>query len=533
MENIQRTYFHYIRPEWEEDVRCRIQNYIFYWSEQKNTRQGFCTRCGREMIALREDQYPEWRDFFKAKHNSEGRCPVCGNAVMFRAMGKLRNPGTLDHAVRMLFVDVFSPEKVWVRGFYINVKYRSYTEQPEFDFSEVVRYELTPGHAEMWARKYSHLCGRSEWTRRKSIGEPWPLSNMGNLIEYDIGNLAPLEGTFLRYIPFEEFFEREYPVKPNRSYDYWTYTNRIPWGRILSCAARYTFAVEMAVKHEMFDLLDDLICRNNKHACHINWNAKNPRQFLRGISKKDFKAILYAAQDSDILNIMDHHKYLGLSVEDIQEYARYFDCGCVRELGTQLEDDPVEIMKYLLKQRYHNSGIDTLRDYRQAAETLGRDLTVPTIRWPKNLKAAHDEFTKAAEVLQKEIAHAEYVEGRYRRYRRLYEYVEDEFMVIVPERLSDIKLEGELQHHCVGGYIERHADGTTVILFVRRTLLPLSPLYTAELTPDGKLRQIQGYHNEAEYKPTPEADAFVKRWLAEVQRRLAKDKKRKKKEEAA
>lgn len=529
MANLQSKSFHYIRPEWEEDVWCRIRNYIFYWSEYPDIRRGFCTRCGAEMEALRTDG-GMWKEFYKAKHNSEGYCPVCGNYVMFRALGKLRNPSTLDHAVRMLFVDVFSPEKVWVRGFYINVKYRSYTEQPEFDFSEQVRYELTPGHAEMWARKYSHLFGHSEWGKRKSIGEPWPISNMGTLIEYDIGNLAPLENTFLRYIPFEEFFDREYPVRT--SYN-WAYTSRIPWGRILSCAARHTFAVEMAVKNRMFDLLDDLICRSNKHACHINWNAKNTRQFLRGIKKKDFRAIMNAAQDGDLLNFMDHYKYLNLSVAESQKYARYFDYGLIRELSNQTDDDPVEIMKYLLKQGYHDNGISVLRDYRQAAEILGRDLTVPTIRWPKNLTEAHDEFTKAAAALQKEIAHAAYAEGKYRRYRNLYEYIEDEFMVIVPEQLSDIKLEGELQHHCVGGYIDRHANGTTVILFVRRTMLPLSPLYTVEISPEGKLRQIQGYHNYTANKPTPEADAFVKRWLAEVQRRLAKDKKRKKKEEAA
>lgn len=528
MGNIQGEAYRYIRPEWEEDVWCRIQNYIFYWSDWKNTRQGFCTRCGREMEAFRTDN-GAWQDFYKAKHNSEGQCPVCGKSVMFRAMGKLRCPGALDHAVRMLFVDVFSPEKIWVRGFYISVLYRSYTEQPEFDFSEEVRYELTPGHAEMWARTYSNMFGHREWKKRKSIGEPWLLSNRGDMIEYDIGNLAPLDGTFLRYIPFEKFFEREYPV---REYYGWAYTNRIPWGRILCGAARHTFAVEMAVKKGMFDLLDDLICRNNKHACHINWNAKNPRQFLRGIKKKDFKAIMCAAQDGDLLNLMDHYKYLNLSVRDARKYAECFDYGLIRELGIQLGDDPVEIMKYLLKQRYHDNGISVLRDYRQAAETLGHDLTVPTIRWPKNLTAAHDEFTKAAAALQEEIAHAAYANGKYRRYRQLYEYLEDEFMVIVPEQLSDIKLEGELQHHCVGGYIDRHANGTTVILFVRRTMLPLSPLYTVEIAPDGKLRQIQGYHNYTANKPTPDADAFVKRWLDEVQRRLAKDKKKKKKEES-
>lgn len=430
----------------------------------------------------------------------------------------------------MLFVDVRSPECVWLRGFYIDVKFRNFIETPEVSFGEMVRYELTPGKATMVARTYSDFAGYTKWKQRKSIGEPWPISNMGTLIEYDIGNLAPLENTFLRYIPFEGFFEREYPVRTSYS---WAYTSRIPWGRILSCAARHTFAVEMAVKNKMFDLLDDLICRSNKHACHINWNAKNPRQFLRGIKKKDFRAIMNAAQDDDLLNFMDHYKYLNLSVAESQKYARCFDYGLIRELSNQTDDDPVEIMKYLLKQGYHGNGISVLRDYRQAAEILGRDLTVPTIRWPKNLTAAHDEFTKASAALQKEIAHAAYAEGKYRKYRQLYEYVEDEFMVIVPEQLSDIKLEGELQHHCVGGYIDRHANGTTVILFVRRTMLPLSPLYTVEISPEGKLRQIQGDHNYTVNKPTPEADAFVKRWLAEVQRRLAKDKKRKKKEEAA
>ena len=106
-------------------------------------------------------------------------------------------------------------------------------------------------------------------------------------------------------------------------------------------------------------------------------------------------------------------------------------------------------------------------------------------------------------------------------------------MAIVPEQLSDIKLEGTIQHHCVGGYLDRHATGSTIIIFIRRTMLPAIPLYTVEISPDGTLRQIQGYHNEERNKPTPEADAFVKRWLAEVQRRLVKDKKKKKKEEAA
>jgi hypothetical protein len=126
-----------------------------------------------------------------------------------------------------------------------------------------------------------------------------------------------------------------------------------------------------------------------------------------------------------------------------------------------------------------------------------------------------------------------YRKKTYPKYRSLYEFEEGEYVAMVPEQLSDIKLEGKIQHHCVGGYIDRHAEGQTIIVFIRRSMLPAIPLYTAEISPDGALRQIQGYHNETKYKPTPDADSFVKRWLDEVRRRVAGAKKQKKKEEAA
>ena len=149
------------------------------------------------------------------------------------------------------------------------------------------------------------------------------------------------------------------------------------------------------------------------------------------------------------------------------------------------------------------------------------------------LYIALDEATKAADHLKTEMQFTSYRKKVYPKYRDLYEYCEDGYVAMVPEQLSDIKLEGTIQHHCVGGYIDRHANGSTIILFIRRTMRPAIPLYTVEISPGGTLRQIQGYHNEESNKPTPDADSFVKRWLAEIRRRLAKDKNKKKKEEAA
>lgn len=97
-------------------------------------------------------------------------------------------------------------------------------------------------------------------------------------------------------------------------------------------------------------------------------------------------------------------------------------------------------------------------------------------------------------------------------------------MAMVPEQLADIALEGQNMKHCVGGYIDRHAAGKLAIMFIRRVADPMIPLWTAELTPGGKLTQIQGYHNNPDLKPKGEDKAWVDGWLKEIQKRLRKEK---------
>lgn len=517
-----------IPQEWEDEVLKQCDRYLFYSRMGKRRIEGYCTICGREMEAFPEDT-GIWHDFFRAKHNQVGICSVCGGAVMFKVEGRLRcGPASLEQHRRVLFVDVISPERVWLRGYYIMVRFPSFRERPEVEFSEEVRYELTPGKAVMAARTYSCLSGHTAWRLRKSIGEPWPISNQGAYIDYVLGNAPALVGTFLRYIPLEEFHEREYPVN---YHGYYTATNRIPWGRILSAAARYPFAFEMAVKYELTDLWVPLVCHHNKNAAYINWQAKKAREFLRGVRKEDARSIL---QSGNILGVMAMYKHLGISAERAIGYAGMFDYADVRDLCRKIgEVSEIAVMDYLKKQGYRRNGLSVLKDYRESAAILGRDMDVPSIRWPKNLTAAHDEYTRAAAHLKEEIKHPTYRKEVYPRYRRLYEFEKGGYLAMVPEQLSDIKLEGTLQHHCVGGYLDRHAEGTTIIVFIRRVMLPAIPLYTAEISPNGALRQIQGYHNETKNKPTPDAMEFVEEWLAEVQRRLVKDKKKKKKEEAA
>ena len=77
--------------------------------------------------------------------------------------------------------------------------------------------------------------------------------------------------------------------------------------------------------------------------------------------------------------------------------------------------------------------------------------------------------------------------------------------IMIPEKLDDLKREGETLHHCVGTYINRVAKGETMIFFVRKEEEPEKPYYTMEWK-NGKIIQCRGFRN---CDPTPEVKAFT------------------------
>lgn len=77
-------------------------------------------------------------------------------------------------------------------------------------------------------------------------------------------------------------------------------------------------------------------------------------------------------------------------------------------------------------------------------------------------------------------------------------------LIRLPNRLEELKKEGEALHHCVGTYMERVRKGETMIFFIRRKEEPEKPYYTLEW--HGKVVQCRGSHN---CDMTPEVKAFV------------------------
>ncbi|MGN1048835.1 MAG: PcfJ domain-containing protein, partial [Eubacteriales bacterium] len=419
-----------------------------------------------------------------------------------------------------------------LRGYYIEVTYSEEYERPDLDFTEMVRYELKPGEVNQVKRTYSDFYGVSDWQKCKTITEPWPRTSNGYLIRYDIAGLEDLAGTFLAYLPYAEFIDREYPTRCGH-YGYQNYTNRVPWAKILSCAALYPM-FELCVKAGMWDIVNELICFGTKNARYLNWDAETPKKFFRKVPTADAKKLMH---ETDIVNALKFYRHMTNNADKAITYSNAFQYDFLKSKARELADPPQKIADYLIRQGQRQSGLQLLIDYRNSAVQLGRNINVPSIRFPRDLVRAHDEYHAAAVALRREkeqtvekLVSEKYSETR-ENYRRLYEYQRGEYIAMVPSLLSDIRLEGEYQHHCVAGYIDRHAKGKTIIIFIRRVMYPAIPLYTAEISPTGTLRQVQGYHNEDKNKPTPDAYEFIYCWLAEIQKRLAKEAKKQKTEE--
>lgn len=97
-----------------------------------------------------------------------------------------------------------------------------------------------------------------------------------------------------------------------------------------------------------------------------------------------------------------------------------------------------------------------------------------------------------------------------------WEYKGTEFSIIYPENSLDIINEGYTLTHCVKTYINSVKKSNTNILFLRKTNQLETPFFTIELSNEGRIRQVHGYHN-CNIDTNPSAELFLKEWIKEKQ----------------
>jgi len=289
--------------------------------------------------------------------------------------------------------------------------------------------------------------------------------------------------------------------------------------------------VEHILIHGLPRVLDDLL------AAHMNRRWDKDRLYTVELPELDWSAVrparmlhltkdeLHMAQGQDwgvyFWELFLQAKRFGevLTAEDIQNAFCLGDDHLDQLPGR----GPVgKSIRYLLKQcecmavededPYPDGipDVQTLTDYWTMAEALGRDLGDPSVRFPKDLIASHNDMTEL--IAQREL---DAMAGQFRIRRRLlsrYSFAADGLLIRPAASQAELTKEGDALHHCVSTYGKSHAQGKTAIFFLRRASSPGTSFYTLELDEKNlTVRQNRGLRNCAR---TPEVQAFEDLWLS-------------------
>lgn len=249
----------------------------------------------------------------------------------------------------------------------------------------------------------------------------------------------------------------------------------------------------------------------------VNWKEKRPAQML-GLNKDEFAFLVSQQWNAKELDLYCKFRYVDQA--KLPEDMELFRKSTVWSVNKLIDEGhPVRrCIRYVVKQGEY---VQYLLDYWAMARTEGLDLSDDSLRWPKNLKRAHDKVMKAQqdrkdkEYLQRQKAAIESRKPGFRKYykRMAWTAYSANGILIRPCRNErELIAESSALSHCVKTYAERIALGKTAILFIRRENAPNEPWYTLELDPKTlEVRQNRGKKNCA---PTAEVVAFVEQWTA-------------------
>lgn len=199
----------------------------------------------------------------------------------------------------------------------------------------------------------------------------------------------------------------------------------------------------------------------------------------------------------------------------------------------------VQIYNYIQKQM-HQSNLNckevltTWRDYLDMAGKLGIDTNDEIIFRATKLRQRHAELIKMSQ--EKDLSErAKEIIKSYPKIpdvlfsiKNKYEYVGEQYSVIVPRRIEDILLEGRNLNHCVAEqdrYLDRIERQEAYILFLRKNEEPDVSYYTLEVEPGGTIRQKRSKFDR-QYDDIDDAKKFLKEWQKIIKKRLNKYDKR-------
>ena len=473
--------------------------------------RGLCFQCGEKVRATTK----------KFTQHTFVNCPNCGSRVQC-----VLEDGSAYKAERVQNIIVpqrgTDGETIFFRQFTIMRDMTAQWNNLERFLKETARYAVRGDKTAKWVKEIKDRytmyqtvrCDLSEWTR-SSGNRSYDYS--GEFFFYGINDV--LAGTRMQYAPLQAYMQGGARWKDPRLF--------------LTYFAKYP-VIEFLWKAGYTELVRERIYGiNKKDANAIHWQGKKlkdcfkfPMRFLKWKEPENWKM----QQISRLNGIWERKRHVYTEAEIRALMVTGTD---EMYIQTALEYSKLmPILKYLEKQMQTlEEGNDEVgrmyRDYLQECRQLSLDLSNKELLFPPDLEAAHNR-TMAQISFEKNKAEQEKFRKAVEKLEK-FAWQQGEFLIRPAREQKELSAEGAALHHCVGGYIQRMAEGQTAIFFLRNVNEPDKPYFTLELK--GKeVIQCRTKHNSS-YTNYPDVEAFVDLWMKKVV--LKGGNKKKKTKEAA
>lgn len=500
--DLQMEKFGDVPADYDQFVKDTVfgsKNFIFY-SRPKG--RAYCTKCGHDFELRKDGLYHKdiaiWNDRDQVMHNKTVLCPCCNTYLVCKGEGMGRQN---LFSVKWSVLVQKHGEEVLVRYFLHTKDFQTDFRNPQIETRERFRTVHTARKAidYEWCRFRSTTELRWSYPRNVSYGY-YPPSDMlcpKRVVLYNTNMLETVSGTCMKYSAVDIYLDKEIQEHQVLS-DPWcidTYFNayrkapyveqllKVGFYRIASAIINEPDLPEFANGQTVLETL-----KMNKLQFNMLRKVGNPTmqdvdilQYARDIRQEDFDLIRHICMGN-------YKKYL-----DMRRYTTLY-----------------KLDKYMRKQKIsHRSDYF---DYIRWLEEMGYDMRNDFNLYPKDFTKAHDD--KSKEYVRFKDKQAKEDE---KKFKRVMEQLRREsadidainmringMFIRLPNKLDELKREGEKLHHCVGTYRDKVAKGETLILFIRQEKDPDKPFYTLEWK--SRVIQCRGYKN---CDMTPEVRAFV------------------------